>query len=173
MGRGLVTPVVASAAQQVSEACRDANEQAAGLAAGLDEKHSVSTGLRQAAREDAPRRAAPDDQVVDVVHWRLRCVVTAHAQVWVLADPAGVQALTLVLSAACYEGPPTEALEARQAVGAVLDYLDLVEPLRLPQGPLPALAPAGAGRPPRRTVRPGPLPGRVLAVRRRGANRPR
>ena len=88
IGLGLVAPVVAPAAQQVSEARREANERAAGLAAGLDEQHPVPTGLRQAAREDAPRRAASHDQVVEIVHWRLRCVVTAHGpQICTFARP--------------------------------------------------------------------------------------
>ena len=78
IGGGLVAPVVAAAAQQVPEPGRDANERAARLAAGLDEQHPVPTGLRQAAREDASRRAAPHDQVVDIVHRWLLCVVTAH-----------------------------------------------------------------------------------------------
>ena len=75
IGLGLVGPVVASAAEQVAEPRRDADERAAGLAAGLDEQHPAPAGLGQSAREDASRGSAPEDQVVDIVHRLLRWVV--------------------------------------------------------------------------------------------------
>ena len=61
----------------------------------------MPTGLRQAAREDAPRRAAPDDQVVEIVHRWLLCVVTAHGQQWHFRGRAGAGVTSDTRAAAC------------------------------------------------------------------------
>ena len=69
LGLGLEAPVVGRVRQQLAEAGRDADPQAARLAAGLQHQHAVLAGRGQPVREDATGGAATDDDEVErIVH---------------------------------------------------------------------------------------------------------